>query len=187
MTCDSLLAAFADGRPLSAAEAAHLRGCASCRRLAGALEARPLPAARAPAPTPPGAPVLTHQVRMLRAKQGGAVLLAAIVLATLVPALGPDAPAPTPAPAPLVAVAADTGDATADDEADDDAIVEDLDEAEVLAAADPASPADEALLAVMVHLDHLDDAPAELPGAGLVAMLDPYDDSPDPLLNLGDL
>ncbi len=179
MTCDRITAALVEGRPLSAPEAAHLAGCATCRRLSAAVQPMPavvsIPGPRAPTPDQLNRRLVVRHVRTV-----AAFSLAAGVLAALLPW-----PGGTPAPeAPLVAVSTDTGGVEA--AAEDDLVVP-LDAAELIAAAGPATGADEALLAVLAGLDHVDDAHAELPGAGLVALLDPYDSSPDPLLNLGDL
>jgi len=179
MTCDRITAALVEGRPLSAPEAAHVVDCASCRRLSTAVQPMPAVASFA-GPRAPTPAELNRRLVVSRLRTGAVFALAAGVLVALLPW-----PRAAPAPeAPLVAVSTDTGGVEA---APEDDLVVPLDAAELIAAAGPATGADEALLAVLAGLDHVDDAHAELPGAGLVALLDPYDSSPDPLLNLGDL
>lgn len=174
MTCESVTATLGAGRLLSDAEEAHLADCRGCKRLVAAIRTWQPEAVMASGPRVPS--VLQLEATIRRERVRGAALAAAALVVLTLGGLGLrgllDAPggaamdefghpilttlAPVPSTGPSL---------------------------EGAEGAAPASPVDDALVALVGSLDRLDADRTELADAPLVAMLDPFGDDPvaDPL------
>ncbi len=173
MSCESVTHALVNGRLLTAEQEAHLAGCAACARLVGTLRTWKAEPVAGVAPRMPGVGVLERRGRA-RALRVAAAAAAAALLLGAAPLLfsGGGGLAPPPATPRIVD---DQGNPIADNSGRTPAAVP--------PAPSDVAPADEALVALVDSLDRLDAGAEALPGAGMVALLDPYGDDPvvDPL------